>query len=63
MTYLGRRWSLEEDDMLRKLARAGESAASISGKLNRDTNSIRARAKKPNIVLAKLRPIKDLPRK
>jgi len=32
--------------MLRKLARADESAVSISKKLNRDPNSIRARAKR-----------------
>jgi hypothetical protein len=56
MSRPGRRWTPEEDDTLRKLARAGESAASISRKLNRDQSGVRRRALKLNIVLAKLPP-------
>jgi hypothetical protein len=64
MTQLGRRpWSIGEDDMLRKLARAGESAVSISKKLNREPTPVRKRAQKLNIVLAKSRWIRGLPRK
>jgi transcriptional regulator with GAF, ATPase, and Fis domain len=48
--------SLEEDDMLRNLARAGEGAASIGRKLNRNQSNVRRRAKKLNILLAKSSP-------
>ena len=49
------RWTPDEDDLLRELARAGEGASEISRRLNRSPSSIRERASRLKITLAKVR--------
>jgi DNA-binding NarL/FixJ family response regulator len=59
MNYLGQNpWTPEEDELLRKLAASGESAASIAKRLNRNIPSIRNRVSRLNIALAKSRTLK-----
>jgi hypothetical protein len=53
------RWTPDEDDLLRKLARSGESVVNISERLNRSPGSIRKRSLRLNIALAKSRRLKD----
>lgn len=47
------RWTLEEDDKLRRLAHEGRSAAVIAGQMNRSISSIYSRANKLGIPLAR----------
>jgi hypothetical protein len=49
----GALWSLLEDVRLRDLARSGEKLANIAKHLNRSTGSVRVRAARLNIALAK----------
>ena len=51
-------WTPEEDDVLREMARSGESAARIAEELNRATSSVRNRAARLNIQVAKARQVK-----
>ena len=51
-------WTSEDDDLLRQLASSGESAPNIAQRLNRPDHSIRKRALRLNIVLAKSRTLK-----
>ena len=51
-------WTPEEDELLRKLARSGESVMNITERLNRSDHSVRTRAVRLNIVLAKSRTLK-----
>jgi DNA-binding NarL/FixJ family response regulator len=53
-----RRFTPEEDDLLRMMARSGESAAEISKRLNRDRKAVRERASRLKIVIAKARKLK-----
>jgi DNA-binding NarL/FixJ family response regulator len=46
-------WTPEQDDRLLKMARAGESVSNIAKQLNRSRGSIRLRAARLQIVLAK----------
>ena len=55
-------WTPEDDDLLRKLARSGESAPTIAKRLNRSVDSVRARARTLNIALAKSQILKGLGR-
>jgi DNA-binding NarL/FixJ family response regulator len=48
-----RDWTSEEDDLLREMARSGESVADISARLDRSPGSVRKRASKFKIALAK----------
>jgi hypothetical protein len=52
-------WTAEEDDILREMARLGESVARIAEKLNRATGSVRNRALKLQIPIARSRPVKN----
>ena len=56
-------WTPEEDDLLRKLARSGESVANIAKHIDRSLGSIRNRAVRLNIALVKFRKVKDMPGK
>jgi hypothetical protein len=59
MTYLGQvPWTLQEDDLLREMARSGLSVAEIGKRINRSLGSIRNRALRLDIVLAKDRPVR-----
>jgi DNA-binding NarL/FixJ family response regulator len=49
------RWTPDEDDLLRDMAQSGESAREISTRLNRSPSSIRERASRLKITLAKVR--------
>jgi len=46
-------WSLEEDALLRELAKSGESVANIATHLSRSAGAIRNRALRLNLALAK----------
>jgi hypothetical protein len=46
-------WTPEQDDRLLKMARAGESVSNIAKQLNSSRDSIRLRAARLQIVLAK----------
>jgi DNA-binding NarL/FixJ family response regulator len=46
-------WTSEEDDILREMAGSGESVARIAQQLNRAPGSVRNRALRLNIPLAK----------
>jgi DNA-binding NarL/FixJ family response regulator len=48
------------DALLRELARSGESVANIAKHLNRSAGSVRNRALRQNIALAKSGRLKDL---
>lgn len=54
----GVHWTTEEDDFLREMARSGESVARIAEKLNRATGSVRNRALRLRIPIARSRPVK-----
>jgi hypothetical protein len=59
MNNLGQNpWTPKEDDLLTKLAKSGESAAEIARHIDRNIASIRNRAMRLNIVLAKSRTLK-----
>ena len=47
-----RKWTRDNDEMLRKLARAGTRADAIAVELNRTVDEIRARAAELGIGLA-----------
>jgi hypothetical protein len=47
-------WTPSEDERLRKLAAEGRSSLTISERMKRSQQSIRHRARKLNIVLAKV---------
>jgi hypothetical protein len=51
-------WTPGEDELLRKLARLGVGASDIAKHIDRSVGSIRTRASRLNIVLAKSRPLK-----
>ena len=51
-------WTPEEDEVLRDMARSGESVARIAQELNRASSSVRNRAVRLNIPVAKARPVK-----
>jgi hypothetical protein len=53
MSATGPAWSAEEEDLLRSLAAAGESAAAISTLLKRSPHAVRKRAKVLKIKLAR----------
>jgi hypothetical protein len=46
-------WSQEEDDLLRSLARSGRCLSEIEQKLRRSKSSIRARATKFEVAIAR----------
>jgi len=48
-------WTAEEDERLRKLASEGRSVATIAERLKRSDSSIRHRAEKLKISVAKVR--------
>jgi DNA-binding NarL/FixJ family response regulator len=52
MNAPGLPWSAEEEDLLRSLAAAGESAAAIAKRLKRSSEAVRKRAHKLDIRLA-----------
>jgi hypothetical protein len=56
MTAPGPAWSAEEEDLLRSLAAAGESAAAIAALLKRSYHAIRNRADVLKINLARSLP-------
>jgi hypothetical protein len=56
MSASGPAWSAEEEDLLRSLAAAGESAAAISTLLKRSHHAVRSRAKVLKIKLARSPP-------
>jgi hypothetical protein len=59
MIYVGQQsWKPKEDEMLRKLARAGETVANIAKLLDRKPESVRGRASRLKIPLAKSRKLK-----
>jgi DNA-binding NarL/FixJ family response regulator len=59
--YVGQKaWTPEEDELLRKLAKAGQSAGDIANHMDRSVGSIRERASRLNIALARSRRLKDL---
>jgi DNA-binding NarL/FixJ family response regulator len=47
------RWTPEEDELLRELARSGHNPTDISKRLNRSSGSVRMRAARLKIVVAK----------
>lgn len=47
------RWTPEEDELLRELVRSGHNPADISKRLNRSSGSVRMRAARLKIVMAK----------
>ena len=47
------RWTTESDDLLRKLAESGENIGNIARKINRTAGSVRIRALRLNVKLAK----------
>jgi hypothetical protein len=47
----GRRWSEEDDNLLRSMASAGKSVTLMTVKLNRPMSSIRSRAKDLSVNL------------
>jgi hypothetical protein len=49
------RWTPDEDELLREMARAGENTSEISRLLNRSPSSVRERASRLKITLAKVR--------
>jgi hypothetical protein len=51
-------WTPEEDELRRKLAKAGESASEIARHIDRSRGSIRDHALKLNIALTKSRRLK-----
>ena len=55
-TYKGWRWSEREDQQLRELARAGKSINDISKQIGRPVGSVRARAEKLSVRIAKTTP-------
>ena len=46
-------WTPEEDDLLRKLAASGENVANIAKEINRSAGSVRVRAQRLDVKLAK----------
>ena len=56
MSAPGPAWSAEEEELLRSLAAAGESAAAISTLLKRTPHAVRKRAHVLNITLARSLP-------
>ena len=63
MIYVGQNsWTTKDDEMLRKLASSGETVANIARILNRKPDSIRARATRLKIRLAKARNLSFSPR-
>lgn len=59
MIYVGQQsWKPKEDEMLRKLARAGETVANIAKLLDRKPESVRGRASRLKIPLAKSHKLK-----
>ena len=50
-------WLPEEDDQLRDLARAGETIANIARQLNRSPGSVRNRASRLSITVARIRKV------
>ena len=63
MIYVGQNsWTTKDDEMLRKLASSGETVANIARILNRKPDSIRARAARLKIRLAKARNLSFSPR-
>jgi seryl-tRNA(Sec) selenium transferase len=52
MSASGPPWTPEEDERLRSLAAAGESAAAIAKRLKRSSEAVRKRAHKLEIRLA-----------
>jgi hypothetical protein len=56
MSAPGAAWSAEEEELLRSLAAAGESAAAISTLLNRAPHAVRRQARVLNIALARSLP-------
>jgi Recombinase len=46
-------WTAEEDDLLRKLAASGENVANIAKEINRPPGSVRGRAQRLSVKLAK----------
>lgn len=56
MSAPGPAWSDEEEDLLRSLAAAGESAAAIATLLNRAPHAVRSRAKVLKIKLVRSPP-------
>jgi hypothetical protein len=56
MSAPGPAWSAEEEDLLRSLAAAGESAAAIAILLNRTPHAVRKRAHVLKIKLARSLP-------
>jgi DNA-binding CsgD family transcriptional regulator len=49
------RWTPDEDELLREMAGAGESASEISRRLDRNPSSVREQASRLKITLAKVR--------
>jgi DNA-directed RNA polymerase specialized sigma24 family protein len=59
MNYLGKNpWPPEDDEKLRELAKSGESATEIAKHMDRSVDSVRTRASRLNIALAKSRKLK-----
>ena len=59
--YLGPNpWTPAEDELLRRLAQSGESAPAIAKQIDRNEASVRNRAMRLNIVLAKSRRLRLL---
>jgi hypothetical protein len=56
MNAPGAAWSAEEEELLRSLAAAGESAAAISTLLKRSHHAVRGRAKVLKLKLARSPP-------
>jgi hypothetical protein len=56
-------WSPEEDDRLRKLALSGLSLAEIAAQMERGKSSVRTRALKMNIAIARDRNSMQQPQK
>jgi DNA-binding NarL/FixJ family response regulator len=56
------KWTAEEDELLRKLAKAGQSATDIAKHIDRSVGSIRDRVSRLNIALAKSRRLKVMAR-